>query len=277
MNEAAKFYGADFTELDAAGDYTKLPDLFETLLLSKPAVGGTGGVGAEGEAIALRAQEEGVTYIGLDTGPSAYSPYTYGVPDAFAGKAGAELLIKGVEERVASDWKDRELFFIEFTHLGVPACIPRTGAAATAFKDHFKLDAEHVLKADLATGQTAADLVTTILTAHPKAVFAMIPCWDGIGIEPYNTAKDLGREGDVMLVTLGGDKSVADVLITKPKGYYGYVEFQPFCEAWGWVETALAIKEGVTFRPYQTRRTTTQADIDARYAELYGAPQTPAP
>src|SRR5262245_7356960 len=43
MNEAAKFYGAEFTEVDAAGDYTKLPDLFETLLLSKPEVGGTGG------------------------------------------------------------------------------------------------------------------------------------------------------------------------------------------------------------------------------------------
>ena len=62
----------------------------------------------------------------------------------------------------------------------------------------------------------------------------------------------------------------ADLLVTKPQGYYGYVEFQPYCEGWGWVESALAIQEGVPFKPYQTRRVTTQADIDTRYRELYG-------
>jgi ABC-type sugar transport system substrate-binding protein len=101
----------------------------------------------------------------------------------------------------------------------------------------------------------------------------MIPCWDGLGFEAYNAAKDSGREKDVMLVTLGGDKPSADLLVTKPIGFYGYVEFQPYCEGWGWVETSLAILEGLPAQPYQTRRVTTQADIDARYRELYGEPK----
>jgi ABC-type sugar transport system substrate-binding protein len=276
MSDASKFYGVEFVEVDVAGDYTKKQDLLETLLLSNPNVVGNGGTGPDiYEGLAARAQEAGVTFIGIDNGPSAYSPYVYGIPDAFAGKTGAELLIKGVEERQQADWKDKELFFIEFTHKGIPACVNRTGGAVQAFKAHFKLDDEHVLLADVATGQSATDLIKAILTANPNAVFAMIPCWDGLGIEPYNAAKDSGREADIMLVTLGGDKPPADLLVTKPQGYYGYVEFQPYCEGWGWVEASLATLEGLPFQPYQTRRVTTQADIDARYRELYGEPPVP--
>src|SRR5215510_6592654 len=277
MHDAAKFYGVEFYEVDAAGDSTKYPDLMETLLLNKPNVFGVGGSGPEVyEGLAARGQEAGVTFLGLDDGPSAYSPYVYGIPDAFAGKTGGELLIKGVEARLQSDWKGRDLYFIEFTHKGIPACVNRTGGATQAFKEHFKLDDKHVLLADAATGQTPTDLVKAILTAHPDAVFAMIPCWDGLGIEPYNAVKQAGREKDIMMVTLGGDKPPADLLVTKPQGYYGYVEFQPYCEGWGWVESALAIQEGVPFKPYQTRRVTTQADIDARYRELYGDPSAAA-
>ena len=273
MANAAKFYGVDFTEIDSAGDATKYPDLLETALLKKPNVIGNGGSGPETyEALAARAQEVGTTWLGFDNGPSAYSPYTYGIPDNFAGKTGAELLIKGVEDRQKADWKGKEVFFIEFTHKGIPACVNRTGGAVQAFKSHFKLDDKHVLLVDVATGQSAADGIKAVLTAHPDGVFGLIPCWDGLGIDAYNAAKDAGREKNILMVTLGGDKPPADLLVTKPMSYYGYVEFQPACEGWSWVETALAIQEGVPFQPYQTRRVTTQADIDARYKELYGDP-----
>lgn len=277
MTDAAKFYGVEFVELDAAGDSSKMPDLMETLVLSQPSLVGTGGVGPDiYEALAARAQETNAAWLGLDTGPSAYSPYVYGIPDSFAGKTGAELLIQGVESRMANDWQGKDLYFVEFTHNGIPACVNRTGGAVSAFKDYFKLADDRVLQADSATGQTATDLMKAILTANPNAVFALIPCWDGLGLEAYTAAKDAGREGDLLMVTLGGDKPPADVLVTKPQGYFGYVEFQPYCEGWGWVESALAILEGVTFQPYQTRRVTTQNDIDSRYRELYGEPTAPS-
>ncbi len=271
MNAAAEFYGVEFVEMDSAGG----PDveLFETLLLNQPDVVGTHNA-VDYEAVAARALDENIPYIGFDNGQTEYSPYVYGIPNGIAGEAGAELLIEGVQARLDTDWKDRELFFLEFTHNGIPACVDRTGAAATAFKEHFELDDEHIIQLDLATGATEIEMMLSTLTAHPDAVFAMIPCWDGLGIAPYNAAVEAGREADIMLVTLGGDKPPADLLLTKPQGYYGYIEFQPYCEGWGWIESALAIAEGVRFAPYQARRAVTQADIEQRYAELYGAPSS---
>ncbi len=266
MNAAAEFYGVEFIEMDSAGG----PDveLFETLLLNQLDVVGTHNA-VDYEAVAARALDENVPYIGFDNGPTEFSPYVYGIPNGIAGTRGAELLIQGVEERLADDWEGRELFFLEFTHNGIPACVTRTGAAAETFKEHFELDDEHVIQLDIATGQTDVDLMLSTLTAHPDAVFAMIPCWDGLGIAPFNAAAEAGREADVMLVTLGGDQPPAELLLTKPQGYYGYIEFQPFCEGWGWVESGLAIAEGVHFQPYQTRRAVTQDDIEQRYEELY--------
>lgn len=267
MNAAAEFYGVEFVEMDSAGG----PDIemFETLLLNQPSVVGNHN-SADYEAVAARALDENTPYIGFDNGPTEFSPYIYGIPNGIAGTRGAELLIEGVEGRLADDWEGRELFFIEFTHNGIPACVDRTGAAATTFKEHFELDDEHVIQLDLATGATEVDMMLSTLTAHPDAVFAMIPCWDGLGIAPYNAGVEAGREADLMLVTLGGDLPPAELLLTKPQGYYGYIEFQPFCEGWGWVESALAIAEGVRFQPFQTRRAVTQADIEQRFAELYG-------
>jgi ABC-type sugar transport system substrate-binding protein len=131
--------------------------------------------------------------------------------------------------------------------------------------------------ADAASGQSTQDLMAAALTAHPEAVFGLTGCWDQLGIDPFNSAREAGRGSDVMLVTMGGDKPTADVLVTKPEGYYGYIEWQPFAEGWGWAETALAILEGVPVKPYQPRFLTTQENIEARYVELYGALPTPAP
>jgi ABC-type sugar transport system substrate-binding protein len=268
MNAAAKFYNVTFNEMDSAGG-TDI-ELFETLLLNQPDVVGTHNAN-DYQAVAARALDKNLPYIGFDNGPTEYSPYVYGVPNGYAGQKGAELLIEGVEKRLKADWKDRELFFIEFTHNGIPACVTRTGAAAKSFKEHFKLDDKHVIQLDVSTGKTDVDMMLATLTAHPKGVFALIPCWDGLGIAPYNAAVEAKRDADVMMVTLGGDKPPADLLLTKPKGYYGYIEFQPFCEGWGWVESALAIAEGKRFTPFQTRRAVTQDEIEQRYKELYGA------
>jgi hypothetical protein len=132
------------------------------------------------------------------------------------------------------------------------------------------LDDEHVLQMDAAAGNVS-DMIKAILTAHPNAQFAMIPCWDQLGVDPWNVAREAGRGADVMLVTLGGDKPYADLLITKPQNYYGYVEFQPYCEGWGWAETALALLEGERVVPYVPRMVTTLDTIEARYEELYGS------
>ena len=212
-------------------------------------------------------------FIPADSGKSEYSSYVYGIPDARAGGTAGGMLAEGVRQRLAGDWKGRELFFVEFTHSAIPACVVRPGCFRTAFAKQMELDADHLIMADIAGGQSAQDLMAAALTAHPKGAFGLTGCWDQLGIDPYNTAREAGRGSDVVLVSMGGDKPPADLLVTKPEGYYGYIEWQPFAEGWGWVETSLAILEGLQAQPYQTRRVTTQADIDARYRELYGEPK----
>jgi len=276
IEDAAKFYGVEFVNVDAAGN----PELDLALTLLTQGVQAIGVLGQGMDVIdpvGAAAQEQSVVFIPADSGKTEYSPYTYGVSDALSGKRGGELLAEGVTKKMEGDWKGKELFFVETTYTSIPACVARTGGAAKAFKEVMKLDDEHVLKMDGVAG-SVTDQIKAILTAHPEAVFGLIPCWDQLGVDPWNVARESGRGKDVMLVTLGGDKPYADLLITKPENYYGYVEFQPYCEGWGWTETALAILEGgVRFVSYVPRTTTTQDTIEARYIELYGALPTPVP
>ena len=236
MKAAAAFYGVEFIEADAAGGPPNVfLDLANTLFLQSPHAIGVLGQGPDVyEPIGAAALDKGVVFIPADSGKSEYSAYVYGIPDARAGKTAGGMLTEGVKERVAADWKDRELFFVEFTHSAIPACVARTGGFRTAFAEQMSLDEDHLIMADIAGGQSAQDLMAAALTAHPNAVFGLTGCWDQLGIDPYNTAREAGRGDDLVLVTMGGDKPPADLLVTKPKGYYGYVEWQPFAEGWGW-------------------------------------------
>jgi hypothetical protein len=268
--DAAAFYGIEFVDMDAAGQANML-DLAETMMTQNvQAIGVLGQGQALMDPLGLSAQEKGIAFIPADSGKSEYSPYTYGVSDALSGKNGGELLAEGVAAKMKGDWAGRELFFIEATHTAIPACIARTGGAAKAFQAAMEIDDEHLLKMDAAAG-SVSDMIKAILTAHPDAVFGLIPCWDQLGVDPWNVSRESNRGGDVMLVTLGGDKPYADLLVTKPENYYGYVEFQPYCEGWGWTESAIAILTGERFVPYVPRAVTTQETIEARYQELYGA------
>jgi hypothetical protein len=270
--DAAAFYGIEFVDMDAAGG--PVLDLAETLMTQGVQAMGVLGQGMDTiDPIGASAQEKAIIFIPADSGKTEYSVYTYGVSDALSGKRGGELLAEGVKAKMEAEWKDKELFFLEATFNSIPACVARTGGARKAFQEAMGLDDEHIIQFDgAATGGVLSDIMQATLTAHPDAVFGMIPCWDQLGVDPWNVAKEAGRGSDVMLVTLGGDKPYADLLITKPENYYGYVEFQPYCEGWGWAETAIAILEGVQFVPYVPRTVTTQETIDARYTELYGAP-----
>jgi ABC-type sugar transport system substrate-binding protein len=275
--DAAKFYGVEFVNMDAAGNAGAIIDLANTMMSQKVQALGVLGQGPDVyDPVAAAAQEQKITFIPADSGKSDYSPYTYGIPDSVTGKTGGELLVKGVKERQAADWKDKEFFFLEATYTSIPACVSRTGGAAKAVMAGLGLDDKHMIQLDGVKGNVS-DLIKAQLTAHPNATFGLIPCWDQLGIDPYNVAREAKRGGDIMLVTLGGDQPPADLLVTKPQGYYGYVEFQPYCEGWGWTESALAILEGEQFQPYAPRRTTTQDTIEARYKELYGALPTPVP
>lgn len=275
MVAASEFYGVKFSDLDAGAPQggTVMIDLAEQLMLYEPDVIGVLGQGPETfEPIAASAFDKDIVFLSVDSGKSEYSPYVYGIPDRRSGGVGGKMLAEGISEKMKNDWSGRELFFIEFTHTGIPACVNRTAGFREAFAKEMGLDKSNLIMADVAGGQSPQDLMAAALTARPKGVFGLTGCWDQLGIDPWNAGKEAGRGKDMMLVTLGGDKPPADLLITKPEGYYGYVEWQPFCEGWGWVETSLAILEGERFKPYETRYLTTQKNIDVRYKELYGNP-----
>ncbi len=265
MQAAAKFYGIKYIGMDAANGASI--DQLDPLLAQKPDLVGSQ---KDMDAIASKLLKLNIPYLNIDEGQTEYSPYTYGIPNAVAGKLAGEKLVDGLKKKMDSDWKGRELYFLEFTHGGVPACVTRTGAAAAAVKDGMGLDDKHVLKQDPFTvGTTPAEMIGATLIAHPKAVFGLIPCWDALGVEPYNVAKQAGREADMLMVTMGGDKPTFDFLKSKPIGYYGVVEFSPWCEGWSWVETSAAILEGVPFKPYSVDKFVGQDTVDSRYNQLY--------
>jgi len=203
--------------------------------------------------------------------PVKFDLHPYGVPDALAGKLGGELLIQGIKEKMAGEWKGKELFFLGLSDSSIPACVTRVEAATQSVREEFEVDENHLHYWDSnAGGESPNAALLSVVQDHPQAVVGIIPCWDQLGIDPYKFIAAAGYARQVLLVTLGGDQSNLEFLKTRPEGYYGLVEFQPFCEGWSWVETALAILEGVPFQPYEVSRTVTQSNIEERYGELYG-------
>lgn len=274
VEAAAAFYGVTAIDGDTAGaGGTAAIEMGNTLLLDNPHVIGIIGQGpSTRDPIAQAAYDAGAIFLSVDSGRSEWSPYVYGIGDARSGKVAGEMMVEGLTDKLAGDWEGKELFMLEFTHSGIPICLDRTGALRDAVVAAFELDEEHILQADGGAGVNQTDYLLDQLTAHPDAAFAFTGCWDGMAIAPYNAAKEAGRESDLMMVTMGGDQTPAEMLYCKPEGFYGYLEFQPFCEGWSWVETAIAILEGERFVPYQTSFKTTQDIIEARFVELYGDP-----
>ncbi len=274
IEAAAAFYGADLIDGDTAGaGGTAAIEMGNTLLLEKPDVIGIIGQGPDTrDPIAQAAYDAGTIFLSIDSGRSEWSPYVYGIGDARSGLAAGELMVEGLTEKMGGDWKGKELYFVEMTHSGIAICLDRTGSLRDVVVAAFDIPEDHVLQADGAAGVDQTAFLLDQLTAHPDAAFAFTGCWDGMAIAPYNAAKEAGREADLMMVTMGGDQTPAEMLYCKPEGFYGYLEFQPFCEGWSWVETALAILEGERFVPYQTRFKTTQDIIESRFVELYGDP-----
>src|SRR5262245_1570650 len=70
MNAAAKFYNVTFNEMDSAGGSDI--ELFETLLLNNPDVVGTHNA-VDYQAVAARALDKNIPYIGFDNGPTEFS------------------------------------------------------------------------------------------------------------------------------------------------------------------------------------------------------------
>jgi ABC-type sugar transport system substrate-binding protein len=270
--DAAAFYGADWVEVDTGGaGGTAAIDMANTLLLDKPDVIGIIGQGPQTrDPIAQAAYDNGAIFLGIDCGKSDWSPYIYGIGDARSGKVAGQLMAEGLAEKMAGDWKGRELFFVEMTHSGIAICLDRTGALRDVAVQAQGLDADHVILADMAAVPDLNTFLLDQLNAHPDGVFAFTGCWDGMAIGPYNAAKEAGREADLILVTMGGDQTPAEMLACKPVGFYGYLEFQPYCEGWNWAVTALAILEGERYEPYTPQILTTQDTIEARFQELYG-------
>jgi len=274
MEAAAEFYGVELIEGDSAGaGGTAMMELANTVLLDEPDVIGILGQGPNvRDPIAQAAYDANAVFLSIDCGRSEWSPYVYGIGDARSGKVAGALMAEGLKEKMAGDWQGRELFFVDLTHSGIAICLDRTGSLRDVVAAELGLDEDHLLQADAAAGVNQTNYLLDQLTAHPDGVFAFTGCWDGMAIAPYNAAKEAGREEDLMMVTMGGDQTPAEMLVCKPKGFYGYLEFQPFCEGWSWTETALAILEGERFEPYQTRFTTTQDTIEERFQMLYGDP-----
>src|SRR5258708_30204176 len=160
IKAAAKFYGVDFIEADAAGGAGSVfLDLANTLFLQKPDAIGVLGQGPDTfEPIGAAAQDKNVIFLPADSGKSEYSSYIYGIPDTIAGKTAGDLLAQGLQQPQRPDSTGKDLYFVEFTHSAIPACVNRTGGFRTEFAAKMSLAKDHLVMADIAGGQTAQAL-----------------------------------------------------------------------------------------------------------------------
>src|SRR5258708_187031 len=160
IKAAAKFYGVDFIEADAAGGPgSAFLDLANTLFLQKPDAIGVLGQGPDTfEPIGAAAQDKNVIFLPADSGKSEYSSYIYGIPDTIAGKTAGDLLAQGLQQPQRPDSTGKDLYFVEFTHSAIPACVNRTGGFRTEFAAKMSLAKDHLVMADIAGGQTAQAL-----------------------------------------------------------------------------------------------------------------------
>ena len=126
--------------------------------------------------------KEKIPFLSVDLMPAQPGLTPYGVPNDLAGRLGGDLLVQGLKERLASTWKDQEVFFVGLTASSIPACVDRITAAGQAVKAGLGLDEPHLLTIDASgTGGNPSSALLAAIDAHPQAVFALIPCWDQLG------------------------------------------------------------------------------------------------
>jgi ABC-type sugar transport system substrate-binding protein len=261
MKASAKFYGVELIETNLDFKYDQAVTQMETIAVQKPDVVGSQPWDLGFETAATNA---GAKLLLLDN--TAIGVPSLGIPDSQAGVTGADELVKAVQAKRNGAWKDRDLVFVG---LDAPNCLPcraRLDAALAQFSKTIPVDKDHSTIVQNPPGQDYINVMTDLMTAHPKSVFAIISFGDDPVIEAVQALTTGGRAADGLGVMLGAATTAQEALRKDNAGVFvGALDFNPFQEGWNWVEAAIALAEGEQWKPYEVSTFVTKENVDKLY------------
>jgi ABC-type sugar transport system substrate-binding protein len=252
MKAAADFYGVDLQEAFIGNyDYSKIVDSYRSLAASDPEVVGALADEGTGKALQAAVEADGRKLVFIDTEIPGVPQV--GLQNAEGGRIEGEHLQEAVVPLLDGPWKDRPIVIVTVSAQGCVVCDQRVDAALEVIKGFLPADA-NVKEIRVAEPTATVDVIQPrmrdIITANPDAVFIVATLDDESGGGTYNAIKQAGIEDDARLATIGGDNLAVSNMQEGSPTYVASVDAKPFCEAWNWVEAAIATKNGEEFAPY---------------------------
>jgi ABC-type sugar transport system substrate-binding protein len=261
---AAKYYHLSLKE-SFLGNYnfSKLVDSYRALASFNPAVVGALGDAGTGQALIAAVKADHRKLVFIDT--EVPGGIQIGLPNFQGGQIEGRSLQKSVTPLLSGAWKGRKIVVVGMSLEGCQPCEERVNGAFSVLKKFLPKSAQYIKVED--TGDNTAKTQTKmrdIITAHPGAAFIVASLDDETGGGSFNAIRQAGVEKYARLATIGGDNLAVANLSKGSPTYVASVDAVPFCEAWNWVEAAMAVKDGKKFSPYKFAGVITPSNV-AKY------------
>jgi ABC-type sugar transport system substrate-binding protein len=265
MQDAAKFYGVELKEGFLGNyDYSKLIDTYNTLGAFEPEVVGTSSDGPTAEALKAAVEAKGQKLLLLDT--KIDGAPQIGLENVEGGQIMGQELQKAVEPLLEAAWAGKEIVIVGITAEGCVPCDERIDGAFEALQA-FLPESDTVKYIRVVEKTATVDVIqrrmTDTITANPDANFVVAALDDGSGGGAFNAVRQAGLEERARIASIGGDNLAVENMLTGSPAYVASVDAKPYCEAWNWVEAALAVKAGEPFDTYPYTGVLTPANAES--------------
>jgi ABC-type sugar transport system substrate-binding protein len=265
MKDAAEFYGVELKEGFLGNyDYSKLIDTYNTLGAFDPEVVGTSSDGPTAEALKAAVDADGSKLLLLDT--KIDGAPQIGLENVEGGQIMGQELQKAVEPLLQGDWAGKDLVIVGITAEGCVPCDERVDGAFEALQQ-FLPESDTVKYIRVVEKTATVDVIqrrmTDTITANPDANFIVAALDDGSGGGAFNAVRQAGIEDRARIASIGGDNLAVENMLAGSPAYVASVDAKPYCEAWNWVEAALAVKAGQPFDTYPYTGVLTPANAES--------------
>jgi ABC-type sugar transport system substrate-binding protein len=264
MKDAAKFYGAELKEGFIGGyDFSKIIDTYRTVSAFDPEVVGALADDATGRALDAATKADGRKLLFIDTIIEGIPQI--GLENVEGGEIMAEELRKSIEPLLEGEWKGEKIVVVGVSAEGCVPCDERVEGAFKKLKEFLPegTDVEYVKVVEkTATTDVIQRRMTDTITANPDANFVVAALDDPSAGGAFNAVRQADIEDRARIASIGGDNLAVENLLKGSPAYVASVDAKPYCEAWNWVEAALALKEGEPFDKYPYTGVITPENIE---------------
>jgi ABC-type sugar transport system substrate-binding protein len=252
MKDAAKFYGAELKEGFIGGyDFSKVIDTYRTVGAFDPEVVGALADDSSGKALDVATKADGRKLLFIDTIIKGVPQI--GLENIEGGEIMGDELKKSVEPLLDGEWSGKPIVVVGISAEGCVPCDERVEGAFNKLKE-FLPESENVKYIKVVEKTATTDVIqrrmTDTITANPDANFVVAALDDPSAGGAFNAVRQAGLEDRARIASIGGDNLAVENMLKGSPAYVASVDAKPYCEAWNWVEAALALKAGKPFDKY---------------------------